>query len=77
MKERWGRKSVLFRAVIYGFCGVIWLLQAFRGPDMDGWNLALGLIWLTGAAVWLARWCRIARAEEKRDFTINGGNENG
>lgn len=62
---RLSRSLTVLAAVLYALCGLIWLGLGLGDPaGPDRFRMALGLVWLAGAAVWAVRAVR-ERQEEK------------
>lgn len=62
---RLSRSLTVLAAVLYALCGLIWLGLGLGDPaGPDRFRMALGLVWLAGAAVWAVRAVR-ERWEEK------------
>lgn len=62
---RLSRSLTVLAAVLYALCGLIWLGLGLGDPaGPDRFRMALGLVWLAGAAVW-AVWAVRERREEK------------
>ena len=64
-KTRLSRSLTVLAAVLYALCGLIWLGLGLGDPaGPDRFRMALGLVWLAGAAVWAVR-AVLERQEEK------------
>ena len=63
---RLSRSLTVLAAVLYALCGLIWLGLGLGDPaGPDRFRMALGLVWLAGAAVWAVRAVRAVR--ERRE----------
>ncbi|MCI8803106.1 MAG: hypothetical protein HFG01_07190 [Oscillibacter sp.] len=52
--------------MLYALCGLIWLGLGLGDPaGPDRFRMALGLVWLAGAAVWAVRAVRERREEKE------------
>lgn len=52
--------------MLYALCGLIWLGLGLGDPaGPDRFRMALGLVWLAGAAVWAVRAVRERRREKE------------
>jgi hypothetical protein len=46
----------LISMICYALCGVIWLYKGLFQEKHIGWfNVAVGLVWLSGAVIWAVR----------------------
>lgn len=63
---RLSRSLTVLAAVLYALCGLIWLGLGLGDPaGPDRFRMALGLVWLAGAAVWAVRALRERREEKE------------
>ena len=67
MKQKASLDLNILSIICYGLCAAVWLRRGFR--EADGFYVFLGLVWLSGAVIWVVRTVRFQKIN--RDETEN------